>query len=610
VRVRSRVAARVACCAFTLAAAAALFGAPASPASAPSVLAPDLIVSSPAFAGAEEEAPIVTLNSPATPSNDLTPPFSGTATGPTAVTVEIFEGTRAEGELLAVATASGTGGAWTSAPASPSLPTGRRDFTAVAVQKSAVGDAVGTSAPVTFSVDTEPSAVTLAAPARRSNDPSPSFSGTAGEQTPVEVAVFAGGAAEGEIVATATADAPGPSGGWISADVTPSLPDGTFTAVATQTSALGNAAGTSNAVTFQIDTRPPSVTLNQLPSPSPGAAAIFSGTATDETPVTIDVHSGAGAGGPLVASTSAEVAGGEWASARLSPALAWGEYTAVATQASSIGNPAGTSTPMTFVVEPIAPAVATEGASAVTRTTAALYGLVDPLGGGVSSCAFEVGITTVYSQVIECGFVSEAMSAFPPAATAAVPVFVRIFGLTPSTTYHFRLAVVGEGGTARGDDAIFTTDAPFSFDEHPTTRPATTTTTTTATHGVAASRVAALIANQLTVPRRRGAISALLARGTFAMQFSAPEAGTVAVSWYHRRTSARSHQAGPSPSALAAFGRLSYGRASKRSVTIRLTGYGRRLLRHSKRVRLTATCSFTALGAQAVRVSRTFELSG
>jgi hypothetical protein len=395
---------------------------------------------------------------------------------------------------------------------------------------------------------------------------------------------------------------------WISGQVTSRLPDGSFTAVATQPSALGNPPGTSNAITFEIDTQPPSVTLDQLPSPSPAAAAIFSGTASDEAPVTVEVYGGAGAEGPVVASASAAVAGGEWASARLSPALAWGEYTAVASQPSSIGNPPGTSPPMTFVVEPIPPSVATEAASAVTRTTAALYGLVDPLGGGVSSCAFEFGTNVAYDKSIECGFAAETMTAFPASATAAVPVFARIFGLTPSTSYHFRIAVVGEGGTAYGEDATFTTEAPFSFDEQTATRPPAPTSTTVARHGVAASRIAALIAKQLTIPARRETIARLLKRGRFMMPFAAPEAGTVAVAWHGPASTQRSHYARARERALIASGRHSFSQASRRTMAVRLTESGRRVLTRSSRIRLTATCVFTPLGERPVRVSRSFKL--
>src|SRR5207245_1356948 len=119
-------------------------------------------------------------------------------------------------------------------------------------------------------------------------------------------------------------------------------------------------------------------------------------------------------------------------------ALGWGTYTAVAMQPSSIGNPSGTSPPITFVVAPIAPRVATEGTSDVTRSSAALYASVDPRGAGVSACYFEFGPGTSYGKSIECGFLA-GLGAFPPAASGVVPVFVRIYGLSAGTTYHFRV---------------------------------------------------------------------------------------------------------------------------------------------------------------------------
>jgi hypothetical protein len=112
------------------------------------------------------------------------------------------------------------------------------------------------------------------------------------------------------------------------------------------------------------------VTLDQLPSPSPGAKPIFSGSTSDDTPVTVKIYSGARAEGNPVRSTSGEAGGGEWVAARVEePQLPWGEYTAIASQPSSLGNPAGSSAPMTFVLEPIAPAVATEAAEQVTRAS-------------------------------------------------------------------------------------------------------------------------------------------------------------------------------------------------------------------------------------------------
>ena len=72
----------------------------------------------------ETAAPKVTLNSPAMRSNNTTPSFTGTASDTTTVTVKIYSGPRCKGSPVAEATAPGTGGGWTSGPASPALPNG------------------------------------------------------------------------------------------------------------------------------------------------------------------------------------------------------------------------------------------------------------------------------------------------------------------------------------------------------------------------------------------------------------------------------------------------------------------------------------------------------
>ena len=159
------------------------------------------------------------------------------------------------------------------------------------------------------------------------------------------------------------------------------------------------------------------MTLNALPSPSGNVTPSFSGTASDHTPVTVDIYAGPRAEGPVVASVTAEADGGEWRLGQTRAPLCRGANTPpLATQPSSIGNPSGASSPMTFAVEPIAPAVATEAASAVTRTSAALYASVDPDSAGVGACYFEYGTTPAYGQSVECGFVSE-ITAFPPSGS-------------------------------------------------------------------------------------------------------------------------------------------------------------------------------------------------
>ncbi len=571
----------------------------------PSSVGGETGVSAPVSFEVNTQAPTVTLQAPPSPSKDTAPSFSGTASDATPVTVEIFEGTRAEGNIVATATAQGTGGGWTSGQATPALPSGRRTFTAFATQSSVIGNAAGRSGAVTFMVDTEPPTVTLSPVPSPSNDTTPSFSGTASEATQVTVEIFEGPTAEGTVVASATATGTGAS--WSSNDAVPALGDGTFTAIATQPSAIENPVGESTPVTFSIDTSPPTVTLNEPPSPSGNTAPSFSGTASDETPVTVDIYSGGTDEGPVVASAEAEANGGEWVSGRATPSLPWGEYTAVATQPSSIGNPSGVSAPVTFSVEPIAPTVATEAPAEVARTSAALYASVEPNGASVNACYFEYGTTGSYGNQIECGFVSEA-SAFPPADTAAVPVFARIYGLSPSTTYHFRIVAVGEGGTAYGDDETFSTQAPWNFNEGGSSG---TSSSGQSALGTAAGGVEASIARQLAPLGRVARIGSLLRGGAFNARFSSPEAGTAVIDWYYHPPAGNGARRTARPAVLIASGARRFHAAGTADLRIRLTAPGRRLLKGLRQIWLTATCVLTPPGVTlgtGLRTSAAFEL--
>src|SRR5205085_528729 len=86
----------------------------------------------------------------------------------------------------------------------------------------------------------------------------------------------------------------------------------------------------------------------------------------------------------------------------------------------------------TFTTLPEAPAVQTEGASAVTQTTATLHAGVSPNEGEVSDCHFEYGSSVFYEASQPCGQGSIA-------GGAPVEVSGALMGLTPQTTYHFRI---------------------------------------------------------------------------------------------------------------------------------------------------------------------------
>jgi hypothetical protein len=598
-------------------------------------------VSSPVTFVVDTASPTVRLNQPPSPSNDTIPTFSGTTNETTKVgttsetepvTVEIYEGATAQGSIVATATAKiaagGTTKSWTSEAATPALPKGEHTFTAVAVQSSEIKNGTGRSEPVKFVVNTLPPKVVLDAVASPSNERAPSFVGTASEATQVTVYIYEGSSAEGAVVSEATTTAK--SEVWEATATQLPPGDHTYTAIAKEKSGIGNETGVSAVPrTFVVDTEPPVVTLLGPPSPSGNPSPHFSGESSDHTQVTVYVYRGASVTGELVATATAEGAP-EWISGKTSSALKNGEYTAVAKQPSSIEskkdgkNKEGVSTPVTFQILARAPTVAAEAASSITRGSALLNASVDPNGGELSGCTFEYGPTSTYGGSAECAFSRGAVEcafsadasgpcAFP--STAAVQVYARIFGLSAGTKYYFHIVATNEGVSESGigvpPEEGFNTLPPAVF-TNPTnllpgvsggTTPPPATTAKTGGGGIAA-----LIAAQLAPSGRAATIAALLRSGVFDELFKAPEAGTAVIDWYYLPPGAKLARAAARSPVLVASGKLKFGAAKKATIKIRLTAAGVRLLRHAKRIRLTARCAFTPVGQTATLVSKTFEL--
>ena len=118
-----------------------------------------------------------------------------------------------------------------------------------------------------------------------------------------------------------------------------------------------------------------------------------------------------------------------------------------------------------------APTVGTGPASGVSATTASLHGTVDPEGQD-TSWQFEFGTTTSY------GTASAAKGA--GSGTSPVNVSAAIAGLTPGTTYHYRLVATNASGTAPGADRTFTTVGAPVVSTGPAQSLATTSATLTA----------------------------------------------------------------------------------------------------------------------------------
>ena len=257
----------------------------------------------------------------------------------------------------ASATATPTGGKWTSGQASPALSTGKNVYTAVATQDSSLGNPAGASQRVTFTVDTTAPKLTLNKPVGSSNNVAPSFTGTASDTTHVvdrRSIRTKKPRRKRPPVARAVAT---PSGGsWSSEPASPPLnPEKgreRYTAVATQESSLGNPTGTSEPQTFTVDTAAPEVTLNAPPSRSNSITPSFTGTTNEATNVVLHIYDEENR---EVSSATAPATIGGWTSGAASPALPDGQYTVKATQESAVGNDIGETPSFPFTVDTVPP---------------------------------------------------------------------------------------------------------------------------------------------------------------------------------------------------------------------------------------------------------------
>jgi hypothetical protein len=413
--------------------------------------------SSPVTFTVDTSSPNVTLDQPKSPSKNTTPSFTGTASDTKPVIIHIYNALKVE---VASATASGNGGAWTSSVATPALANGENTYTAVAVQESSLGNPPGESARVSFTVNTNPPAVTLAAPPSPSNNTAPTFTGTASDSTPVTVKIYAGLKAEGTVAATATAATIGSGGQWSSGAPSHALADGEYTAIAVQQSSLGNAAGLSGPVSFAVDTTPPAVAIAKPPNGASlkSSRPTFEGSAGsapgDLPSVSLKVYAGTAASGIPAQTLTIVPSGGRWTTGSTGPQLPNGTYTALAEQSDSAGN-AGTST-TTFTVLTNSPTV-TLNPSAFAKRGRNLFTNASPSFSGSAAIAPEdsKAVTVkVYSgtstsgspvQTVETSLVGSSWSAGPVPAlsegTYTVQAEQKSFslggqpGVSPSSTF-------------------------------------------------------------------------------------------------------------------------------------------------------------------------------
>lgn len=151
------------------------------------------------------------------------------------------------------------------------------------------------------------------------------------------------------------------------------------------------------------------------------------------------------------------------------PASGWGTGTETAKLTASdsgsdgLGMSVGLSADTAFVGAPsaspsalyefgLAPVPSAGSVSGISPVAAMVSGSVDPRGTTVSDCHFDFGLTSAYGTSVPCAGVI--------GTSGPTTVSAQLTGLTPGTTYHYRVVATNQYGTAGSADATFTTTPP------------------------------------------------------------------------------------------------------------------------------------------------------
>jgi hypothetical protein len=125
---------------------------------------------------------------------------------------------------------------------------------------------------------------------------------------------------------------------------------------------------------------------------------------------------------------------------------------------------------------------------------------------------------------------------------------------------------------------------------------------------IGAAQLRALLIAHLAPAGRSARTASLLAKGNYALRFHAPEAGSLTIAWYEFPPGAKlAKRTKPKP-VLVATGRLRFSAAGTKTLELKLTAAGKALLKHSKRVKLTAKGTFTPRGKAPVSATKVFTL--
>jgi hypothetical protein len=317
------------------------------------------------------------------------------------------------------------------------------------------------------------------------------------------------------------------------------------------------------------------------------------------------------------------------------------EYCAepVASNASGTGQ----GKPLSFTAG--APSAFIFNAFSTGATTATVEGEVNPTG---QSTQYHVAYDLASSEWCT----SHGSSGSPASSTTPVtlgftdetfhPVSVPLSGLTAEREYCAELVASNASGTAHGGQVRFSTPADeaarkqheeeaaatkkheeeAAAKKHQEEEAAATAAkkhqeeeaaaTAAKKHqeeeAAATAAIARRLREQLPVVGPLAGIGTLLKSGVFSISFKALQAGTAVINWYQVPPGAKlATKAKPKP-VLVASGRRSFSAAGTAKIKIKLTAAGKRLLKHAKKLKLTAKGTFTPTGKTPITATKVFVL--
>jgi streptogramin lyase len=125
---------------------------------------------------------------------------------------------------------------------------------------------------------------------------------------------------------------------------------------------------------------------------------------------------------------------------------------------------------------------------------------------------------------------------------------------------------------------------------------------------VSRAQIAALLRRELVPAGKKARIATLLRLGGFTLTFKAPEAGKAVIDWYWLPPGAKLSRKSKAKPILVASGGMTFLAAGTRKMKINLTATGKRLLKNTTIVKLTAKGTFTPAGETPVTVTKGFVL--